>query len=83
MSVNNIQLLLLSYKNIVLWDFKEILLLHQILGHYSIGFDTTPERDACILKFGNNTCGTRPLHFFGTSFLCMLSITLVWCPGQN
>jgi hypothetical protein len=27
-----------SYKNIVLWDFKEILLLRQILGHYIFVF---------------------------------------------
>jgi hypothetical protein len=32
MSVNNIQILWHTYKHIV-WDFKEILLMHQILGY--------------------------------------------------
>jgi hypothetical protein len=37
MYVSNIQLLQRSYINIVLWDFKEILLLHQTPGHYLRG----------------------------------------------
>jgi hypothetical protein len=39
MHISNNKILERSYKHIVLWDFKEILLMHQILGHYlcSIG----------------------------------------------
>jgi hypothetical protein len=34
MPVSNIQTLERSYKNIVFWDFKEVLIMHEILGHY-------------------------------------------------
>jgi hypothetical protein len=44
--VSNNQILQRSYKNIVLRDFKEILLMHQTLGHYLCRFGLI------LLKFG-------------------------------